>query len=143
LSSVKPPPIYNPVVDEKGIATLPYILFFSGIFEGDRGTDWTPNFVNLTETGTPTITGKYYRLSRSIAFFHVNIVPATNTTAVAGTTYIDNFPLVMSADGICFAVSGLLGTNAGVCDQASQKIYVPSWAAVTVPLTIVGIVAAG
>jgi len=40
------------------------------------------------------------------------------------------------------AVSGLLGTNAGMCDKSSNNIYVPSWSAVTVPLTVVGMVEA-
>lgn len=143
MTAVQPPPIYNPVVEENGIATIPWILFMNSIFKGDTGSNWTPAFTGLTVVGAaPTITGKYFRISSSLVYFHVHIVPGTNTSSTAGTTYINNFPLIMSANGICFAVSGLLGSSAGMCDQASNKIYVPAWSAVTVPLTVVGIVEA-
>lgn len=144
MSNVKPAPIYQPLItDESGIASLPWILFFDGIFKGDTGTAWTPQFTNLTVVGAaPTITGKYYRLTQTISYFSVNIIPGTNTSAVAGTTFINNFPLTMSADGINFAVSGLLGTGSGMCDRASNNIYVPAWTTVTVPLSIIGLVEA-
>lgn len=144
MTVIKPPPIYNPVIEENGIATLPWILFFNSLFNGDTGTIWTPSFTNLTVVGAaPTITGKVYRLGQSLAYFSVRIVPGTNTSGTAGTTYINNFPLVLKADGACLAVSGLLGSNAGMADQATNRIYPPGWAAVTVPLTIVGLVEAG
>lgn len=142
--SLQPPPIYEPLSQEKsGIASLPWILFFNQLFGGDKGTPWTPTFTNLTVVGaTPTITGNYYKISQALAYFKVKIVPGTNTSAVAGTTYIDNFPLTMAGDGACLAVSGLLGTNAGMCEQASNRVYVPAWTTVTVPLSIVGMVEA-
>jgi len=142
MSSVEAPPIYNPLIDNRGIATLPWVLFFSNIYTGDTGTVWTPTFTNLTTVGTPTITGKFYQFGQALAYFNVTITPGTSTSATAGTTYINNFPLVMSGNGACLAVSGLLGTNAGMCDKSSNNIYPPSWSAVTVPLTIVGMVEA-
>jgi len=144
MTKVSPPPIYQGLAEEgTGKATLPWILFFSGVFNGDTGTSWSPTFTNLTVVGAaPTITGKIYQVGQSLAFFSVKIVPGTNTSAVAGTTYINNFPLILKGDGACLAVSGLLGTNAGQCDQASNNIYVPAWTTVTVPLTIVGFVEA-
>lgn len=142
MSNIEAPPIYQPVADkDSGVASLPWILFFNSIFTGDTGTAWNPTFTSLTISGTPTVTGRYYQLG-VLVYFKVKIVPATSTTSTAGTTYIDNFPLTMNGDGICFAVSGLLGTNSGMCDQASNRIYVPSWSAVTVPLTVIGIVEA-
>lgn len=142
MTSPKAPPIYDPLAEDDGKAKLSWILFFNGLFDGDTGTTWAPTFTGLTISGTPTITGKYYRISRAIAYFRVTITPSTSTTSTAGTTYINNFPLVMKGDGICFAVSGLLGTNSGMCDRASNRVYVPSWSAVTVPLSIIGIVEA-
>lgn len=143
MSTVKEPPIYEIMIDEEGKSRIPWALFFDNIFRGDTGTAWTPTFTNLTQTGTPTITGTVYRIGRSMAYFSVRIVPATDTTSVAGTTYINNFPLTLTADGACLAVSGLLGSIAGMCDSATNRIYVPAWAAVTVPLTVVGFVEAG
>lgn len=141
MSTIKQPPLTENLVGEDGKPTLAYKLFFDNLWRGDRGTAWNPSFTNLTITGTPTITGRYYQLGQ-ICYFEVKIVPATNTSCTAGTTYINNFPLSMGADGICGAVSGLLGTNLGACDQASGRIYPPSWVAVTIPLTIIGIVRA-
>lgn len=143
MSNFNPPPIDNPVVDQGGIATIPWTLYFNSTFTGDAGTTWIPQFTNLTVVGaSPTITGRIYRLSRYISYFSVNIVPGTNTSATAGSTYINNFPLTMRADGICFAVSGLLGSNSGSCDRTSNRVYVPTWTTVTVPLTVIGIVEA-
>lgn len=143
MTTVKEPPTYEILSDENGKPRIPWLLFFDSVFRGDTGTPWSPTFTSLTISGTPTITGKVYRIGRSLAYFSVRIVPATNTSAVAGTTYIDNFPLTLNADGACLAVSGLLGTNAGMCDSATNRIYVPAWSTVTVPLTIVGFVEAG
>lgn len=143
MSSVKPPPIYAPIADgDTGLLTLPWILFLNSLFTGDTGTTWQPSFTNLTITGTPTITGRYYQIGRSLCYFKVKIVPATDTSSTAGSTYINNFPLTMNGDGACFAISGLLGSSSGACDSASNHVYVPAWAAVIVPLTIVGIVEA-
>lgn len=139
---IQPPPITNPVVDENKVATMPWILFYNQIFTGDAGASWTPTFTNLTETGTATITGRYYKLSQYLCYFNVTITPATNTSAVAGTTYINNFPLTASANGICFAVSGNLGTNSGMVVAGNNRIYVPTWTTVTVPLTVIGLVEA-
>lgn len=141
MSSVKPPPTYAKLAEADGKASIPYLLYFDQIYRGDTGTSWTPAFTSLTTVGTPTITGRYYQISKSLCVFKIDITPATSTTATAGTTY-SNFPLTMAGNGVCFAVSGLLGTNAGMCDRATNRIYVPSWSAVTVPLTVFGIVEA-
>lgn len=152
MTTIKEPPIYQPMIDPPdpkdpesftGIATLAWILFFNQLFIGDTGTSWTPTFTNLTVVGAaPTITGVYYKISQSLVYFRAKIVPGTNTSSTAGTTYINNFPLSMIGDGACIAVSGLLGGTPGMCDQASNNIYVPAWTTVTVPLSIVGIVEA-
>ena len=137
-----PPPIQDALTDEQQALTMPWILFFNQMFTGDYGTSWTPTFTSLTEVGTPTITGRYYQLSQSLCYFNATITPATSTSATAGTTYINNFPLTASANGVCFAVSGNLGGNAGMVSVTDNGIYVPSWTTVTVPLTIIGIVEA-
>ena len=136
---VTAPPTYEKLVDKDDKANLAWVLFFNKIFQGDAGDDWTPTFTNLTTVGTPTITGRVYKLSGALSFFRVHIVPSTSTTAVAGTTYISNMPVTATANGICFAVSGLLGTSAGMYDSATNRVYVPAWSAVTAPLTIIGI----
>lgn len=135
--TIQSPPIYERIAGDDGKATLPWILFMNQIFSGDSGDAWTPTFVSLTEVGTPTIVGRYYKISQYLTAFRALVTPATSTTAVAGTTYIDNYPLSFTNDGVCFAVSGGLG-SVGHIVSANNRIYVPAWSAVTVPLTIIG-----
>ncbi len=137
------PPFYDPIIDpEKGMP-FTWINFFNNIFNGDAGTAWIPTFQQLTVVGaTPTFSGRIYQISKYLALFTTNIIPGTNTSAVAGTTYIDNFPFIMQGDGIVFAMAGKLGTNSGMCEKATNKIWVPAWTTVTVPLTVFGIVEA-
>ncbi len=138
-----PPPLYHPLVDQDGKTDIFWSVFFNQLFTGDAGTEWFPTFQNLTIVGAfPTITGRVYQISQFLTFFSLNIIPGTNTSAVAGTTFIDNFPLIMRADGINFAVAGRLGTNSGMCEKVTNKIWVPAWTTVTVPLSIIGIVEA-
>lgn len=140
--SVQPPPIYQAMVGPDGKVTLPWILFFSQEFSGDSGTAWTPTFSGLTETGTPTFTGFIYKISSSLVYFRATITPATNTSSVAGTTYISNFPLTIKNDGACFAVANNTGDNAGMAASATQRIYTPVWTTVSSPVTITGILEA-
>lgn len=138
MAKIPPPPLQDPILDADGNTSLAWALFFERLYQGDRGNDWTPNFVNLTQSGAPTITGRYYRLSDRMAYFSIRIVPGTNTSATAGTTYVDNFPLKFIQDGACNAVSGLLGSQAGMIDANTNRIYVPAWSSVTVPLVVCG-----
>lgn len=131
------------LVGDDGKPRIPWMRFFDQMFSGDAGNAWTPTFQNLSTSGTPTITGGFYKISKYLTYFYVNITPATSTTATAGTTYIDNFPLQFTNDGACFAVTGGLGDGPGHVVASTNRIYVPSWSAVTVPLTITGIVEAG
>ena len=140
MSNLQPPPIQEPVTDETGALPMPWVLFFTNLFQGDTGTEWTPTFDNLTQVGgSATITGRYRYISRQLVYFSIRIVPATNTTATAGATAVNNFPLTLASDGAVFAVSGLVGTGSGMVNASDNKIYVPAWAAVTVPVTVVGI----
>ncbi len=140
---LSPAPIADKLIEESGLANLSWILFFNSIFTGDPGQAWTPTFSGLTETGgAATVTGKTFQLSQSLVYFSVQVIPATDTSAVAGTTFINNFPLTANGDGVCFTVSGNLGGTVGMVDRASNRIYVPGWTAVTIPLSIIGIVEA-
>ncbi|MCF0075441.1 hypothetical protein LZD49_33490 [Dyadobacter sp. CY261] len=146
MTKLSAPPITQPILEdlEGQLPSLPWILFFNNIYTGDQGQNWTPNFVNLTQTAPPTITGKFYQLSSKIAYYSVTITPTPgqSTSSTAGTTYIDNFPLKAQASGANMIVSGLLGGNVGQFDVDTNRIYPAGWSAVTVPLTIVGLVEA-
>lgn len=126
----------EPLVDEQQFPTLSWLAFFEGVASGDLGALWTPTFVNLSSTGTPTYSGVYYRLSAKLAAFFIVITPATDTTAVAGSTYCDNFPLVFTKQGVSFSISGSSAAVAGI--TTDNRIYTGSWSAVTTPVTIFG-----
>lgn len=135
--SVSPAPITQPVIDQQGLPTLPWTLFFNQNYQGDAGNEWNPVFQNLT--GNAEVTGRFYRLSQYLVFFVVNITPNGNTSATAGTTYIEGFPLTFSNDGFNTVVSGTTGGAIGMNVKSNNRIYVPSWTNVSVPLTIIGI----
>jgi len=137
--SLDPPPINEIVMEQNGLMKLPWILFMNSLFEGDAGTDWTPTFVSLGSTGTPTLAGRYYRINQTICLFFVTITPATDTTSTAATTYISNFPLTFTTDSVCFAGTGSGAVQAiGGIRASDNRVYTPGWAAVTTPITIIG-----
>lgn len=137
--TITPPPLYDPITDKEGYPPKSWMEWLTAVYDGDVGDTWTPAFTNLTTVGSPTITGRYYRLLRRLCYFSVLIVPGTNTSAVAGSTYINNFPLTFTGDGPCFAVTGLLGDGPGHIVASNNRIYTPPWTTVTVPLTVIGI----
>lgn len=140
MTLVSPPPIYQPLIEDGSnpVASAPWILFFNSLFVGDTGSRFTPAFTSLTEVGTATFSGTYYKIGQNLAYYSVTITPATSVSATAGTTYF-NFPLTLKTNGACLAVSGLLGSSAGMADAATNRVYIPELAAVTVPVTIVGL----
>jgi hypothetical protein len=137
-----PPPLYDPVVDESGKAVFSWSNFFENTFTGDKGTSWTPTFTSLTQVGTPTITGRYFKLISGLVYFWVQIIPGTSTTSTAGTTFINNFPLTINNNGACFAVTNGLGGGSGHAVSGGHSIYTPGWTAITNTLTIVGLIEA-
>lgn len=142
MAKLSPPPIYELLADkDTGKATLPWILFFNGVFSGDTGTSWIPTITGLTISGTPSITGTYYQVG-ALVFFSIVIIPATSTTSVSGTTYCDNFPLTMASDTSCSAVTNAPSAALGMCDASTNRIYFPNWTAITSQITISGFVAA-
>jgi hypothetical protein len=133
------PPKTEPLVDKKdSFATLNWLVFFDQLADGDTGTTWTPTFVGLTEVGTATKTGVYYRISKKLVYYRIVITPATSTTAVNGTTYCDNFPLTMTANSANITCSGFTAAVSGTT-SSDKRIYTSSWTAITTAITIVGI----
>lgn len=139
--SLDAPPLRYPI-DEDGDITLPWLEFFNQTYNGDAGDEWTPNFVSLTSTGTPTITGRYYRISRFLLYFNILVTPGTDTSSVAGTTYVDNLPIEPFNNGVCMSVSNNLGGALGMVNASNNRIYTPAWTSVTTPVNILGIVEA-
>lgn len=140
--TVQPPPTRDALTEKEGELSMPWLLFFNQMFNGDAGTLWTPTFVNLTTTGTPVIVGRYYQISQYLCYFNVLLTPGTDTSATAGTTYIDNFPLTAASNGFCLSISNNLGGALGMVNSSNNRIYVPEWTTVTTPINIIGIVEA-
>lgn len=134
------PPKTEPLVDKKdSFATLNWLVFFDQLADGDSGTTWTPTFVGLTEVGTATKTGVYYRISKKLVYYRIVITPGTNTSATNGTTYCDNFPLTMTANGANVSCSGFTAAVSGTT-SSDKRIYTGTWTNITTAITIVGIV---
>lgn len=136
------PPLYDVIVGDDDKANLNWTIFFQNIADGNAGTVWTPTFQSLGVSGSPTFTGRYFQISKFLTYFTVTINPnGGNTTSTAATTYIDNFPLTMSADGVCLVSTGSGAVQAiGGVRSADKRIYPPAWSAFTDSLTIVGLV---
>lgn len=132
------PPKGEPVVDNDKFMTLQWLIFMDQVADGDAGTRWTPTFVGLTEVGTATKTGTYYRISKKLVYYKILITPTTNTSATNGTTYCNNFPLTITADGMNVTCSGFTAAVAGTT-AADRRIYTATWSAITTPITIIGL----
>ena len=137
-----PPPTYTQIVDSNGKVTMPWLLFFDQLYNGDNGISWTPVATSLGSVGTPTLTGKLYRISSKLKFFNIVITPATNTSSVAGTTYFTGLPITVNVDGFCTAQSSTLGDPTGIVVASSGRIYTPTWTNITVPVTVTGVIEA-
>lgn len=136
-------PIYEELAYKDGKARTAWVLFFQNLIIGDRGRTknspqgvWTPTATNLTTVGTPTITGNYYQ-NQGFTDFWITITPATSTSSTAGTTYFD-LPFDVLVDSSCTAINGLTGAALGVVVASSNRVYPPSWAAITNSITING-----
>ena len=132
------PPKTEPLVDKDKFATLNWLIFFEQLANGDAGVSWTPTFTGLTEVGAATKTGVYYSISKKLVFFRIIITPGTNTSAVNGTTYCNNFPLTMIADGVNVTVSGFTAAAAG-STSSNNRINTATRTNSTTPITLVGI----
>lgn len=136
--TTSPAPITQQVLDNNGLPTLAWTLFFNQNYNGDAGNSWEPTFTNLTGS-TTSVTGRYYRISQYLVYFTINITPNGATTSTAGTTYIGDFPLTFNNDSLNTVVSGSGGGAIGMNRASDNRIYVPAWTSVAVPLTIIGI----
>ncbi len=145
MSIFNEPPTFNAVVDQGLKATYLWALWANNVAYGDAGTGWTPAFTGLTSAGgTPTITGVYYLISNSLVYFRVIITPASGgtTTSVAGTTYMNNFPLTVLAPAGFSTIAGNASAALGTTNASNNNFYTPAWTALTGQVILSGIVEA-
>ena len=131
------PPKTEVLIDEEKFPTLNWLAFFDLLADGDSGSVWVPTFVGLTEVGTAIKTGKYWRLTKNLAFFRITITASTSTAATAGVTYCDNFPLNITAQGMCATINSSTAQVSGI--TTDKKIYTSTWAATPNTITLIGI----
>jgi len=141
------PPIQTPVdVREKALTRIavPWSQWFIAIqnFLGIEST-WVPTFTGLTVvngTGGATYSGTYTKIGRIVYWSVVVTVTGTCTTAsAAGSTWINNLPVIVAGPGTLNAVSAALASyGIGVVTLNTTKAYVPTWAATNSNITISG-----
>lgn len=128
-------PIAEKLAGNDGKARPSWVEFFSAITRGDVGTNWNVTINNLTVVGTPVITGVYYQ-NAGFTDFAVKIVPFTSTSSTLGTTFI-TVPFGVVNDVPCNVVTGN-NVAFGVVLSGSKQINLPTWSAITTPITITG-----
>ena len=135
MSIISDAPIAENVIDDSKKARPAWVEFFANLTRGDVGTSWTPVITGLTSTGTPTISGVYYQ-NAGFTDWAVKIVPATDTSSTLGVTFI-TLPFSVTTDQPCFATYGTVVAG-GIVNAAAKQAYLPTWAAITTPVTITG-----
>ncbi len=135
MSRISDSPITEKLADDNGKARPAWVEYFAELARGDVGTTWAPAITGLTVTGTPTISGVYYQ-NKGFTDWAVKIVPATDTSSTLGVTFI-TLPFTVTADTPCFAVYGSTVAG-GIINAAAALAYLPTWAAITTPVTITG-----
>ena len=113
---------------------------YTDLLGQSKWSTWTPVFTSLTTTGTPTLSGRYRIVGRSVEY-QVKIVPGTNTASTADTTY---FALPIAAKGFggviqtsASASMTLTGTSKAI-DATNSRGYCDGWAASTNTIFIAG-----
>lgn len=136
MANLNQSPIAERMIDADTLKCRPaWQQYFDSVSAGDVGTTWSPQIMNLTSVGAPTITGVYYQ-NQGFVDFYVKIVPATNTSSVAGSTYI-LLPFTVNADSGGFVVEGSACSLAAI-NASSGFVYLPTWTAQTSPITVSG-----
>jgi len=131
------------LVDGKGSMASNWFQFLEGLWRGDKGNDWTPTYSGLTETGAATHTARYFRVSASLYYVRIRVVPSTDTSSTAATTYLSNFPLTVPAMGTLQVLNETTLLPIGVAVVSTNgRIYPPTWTTVTAPITICGMIEA-
>lgn len=129
-------PATDKVLDAAGKMALRWLLFLQNLMNGDPGTAFVPGIVGLNNTGgAPQVRGVYYENAGFIDFY-IRITPITNTSSVAGTTYIE-LPFQPTSDCPCFATTQN-NTALGGIVAAIARAYTPQWTNITDPVTVSG-----
>ena len=126
-------PIKDAVVNKQGFANKSWVFYFNLLSDGDDGTSFTPVVTSLG--GIYNLAGKYFKNSGFVDFY-VTIDPITSSTSTTGVTTI-TLPFDASVASVCFAVYNNTVLT-GIISSVENKIFLPSWSAITFLTTITG-----
>lgn len=102
-----------------------------------ESVSWTPTLGTWTNTGSPTVVGKYTKQGNVVTFY-LKVTPATNISCTRTTSTVTGLPFGTVVAGSAM----MLDDNAvsyGVCAVGPTGILYPQTSGVlTVPLTFVG-----
>lgn len=99
-------------------------------------TTWAPTLVGWTNTGTPTVVGKYVKRGKVVSFY-VLVTPGTNISATLLTSTITGLPYT-PVGGVASMVDGNGRSLGSVSVSSSGTIYPQTTGVITVPVTISG-----
>ena len=98
---------------------------------------WTPTPTNLTEVGSPTITGTYTRIGRLVNFT-IKIVPGISTASTHNATSF-SLPTTPATDAVCGVTSDSVANyGTGWIRAANASVYTPDWSATANTVIISG-----
>ena len=93
----------------------------------DIWSSWTVSRTGWTDTGTPTVSGRF-RVVGKQCFFQVKVVPATDVATTAGTSYI-SLPVTatgLGGEGSMQNLSTNIAVGVCVIDATNGRVYVPT-----------------
>jgi len=112
---------------------------YTDLLSLDRWNSWTVVFGSLTVVGTPTYTGRYRKIGRSIQF-QVRLVATTSIASVAGTDYLTLPVSSKGLTGLAYMTNQTTNIAVGEChvDAANSRCYLPTQGASSNTFNIVG-----
>jgi hypothetical protein len=103
----------------------------------DQLKTWTPTLVGWTNTGSPTVVGKYYKRGKIVTFY-VTITPGTNISCTRSTSSITGFPFSTIEIGSATMTDGNANSYGSCVVGPTGIIYPQTSGVLTVGINIVG-----
>lgn len=105
----------------------------------DNWKTWTVAFGSLTVVGTPTYTGRFRVLGKSVQF-QVSLVASTSVASTAGTDYLTLPVTAKGVAGFAYMTNASTMISCGEChiDVANSRCYLPTQNACSDAFNIVG-----
>lgn len=98
---------------------------------------WTPTLIGWTNTGTPTVTGKYLRQG-NIVTFYVRVTPATDISCTKVSSTIAGLPFTSVVAGNAVMTDGNANSYGACAIGPSGIVYPQTSGVLTVEIVITG-----